>query len=356
MKSFQPNGLPALIGSLPITDHQEAAQLVFADTPEIPLWVQLPAFPEEGMTAQFLPGMPGLADAQDKLYINTHDASFDDAQLQFYNDYIAVTEGAANLNDSSFILTKDTAQGFFVFKEHLKRLSTPPVAIKGQITGPITFCTGVKDENDRAIFYNEQLRDMAVKLLALKAAWQVEQLSQFNQPVMLFFDEPALAGFGSSAFISISREEVAACFEEVIDAVHARGGLAGIHVCANTDWSLILDSSADIVSFDAYSYFDKFILYADQIKRFIDSGRILAWGIVPTLGDQAIADATAASLAADWEAKANQIIVLGIDKSQLLAQSLITPSCGTGSLTLEQAMKVLQLTKDVSQEIRKRFI
>ena len=356
MKKFEPNGLPALIGSLPITDHQEATKLVFAHTPEIPLWVQLPAYTEEGMMAQFLPGMPGLADSQGKLYINTQDASFDDAQLQFYNDYIAVTEGVTHLNDSSFILTKDTAEGFFVFTDHLKRQSSAPVAVKGQITGPITFSTGVKDENDRSVFYNEQLRDMAVKLLALKAAWQVEQLSQFNHPVMLFFDEPALAGFGSSAFISISREEVAACFEEVIDAVHARGALAGIHVCANTDWSLILDSSADIVSFDAYSYFDKFILYADQIKNFIDSGRILAWGIVPTLGEQTIANATAATLAADWEAKANQIIALGIDKAQLLAQSLITPSCGTGSLTLAQAMKVLQLTQDVSQKIRKRFI
>ena len=356
MKNFQPNGLPTLVGSFPLTDHLEAAELVLAHTPEIPLWIQLPAFPEEGMTTQFLPGMPGLTASQDKLYINTQDASFDEAQLKFYNDYIAVTDGLTSLNDTSFIMTTDTAKGFFVLLDQLKNLSSPPVAVKGQITGPITFGTSVKDENDRAVFYNEQLRDMAVKLLALKAAWQVEQLSQFNLPVILFFDEPALAGFGSSAFISISREEVAACFEEVIDAVHARGALAGIHVCANTDWSLILDSSADIVNFDAYSYFDKFILYADQIKNFIDSGRILAWGIVPTLGDETIADATAATLAADWEAKANQIIALGIDKAQLLAQSLITPSCGTGSLTLEQAKKVLQLTKDVSQEIRKRFI
>jgi len=354
MIKFQPNGLPALIGSLPITDHREAAELVFAHTPEIPLWVQLPAYPQEGMLAQFLPGMPGLSDSRGKLCINTRDASFDDAQLHFYNDYIAVTEGAAPLNDSLFKLTEDEAQGFFVFKDHLKRLAAPPVAVKGQITGPITFGTGVKDENDRSVFYNEQLRDMAVKLLALKAAWQAEQLAQFHRPIMIFFDEPALAGFGSSAFISISHEEVAACFEEVIEAVHARDALAGIHVCANADWSLILDSGADIVSFDAYSYFDKFILYAEQIKRFIGAGHILAWGIVPTLGDQTIADATATSLFADWEVKAGQITALGIDKTQLLAQSLITPSCGTGSLTLEQALKVLKLTQEVSGEIRRQ--
>ncbi len=352
MKTFQPNGLPTLVGSFPLTDYQEAAQLVLEYTPEIPLWVQLPTYPEEGMMAQFLPGMPGLTGSRDALYVNTQDESFDETQLQFYHEYMAVTEEERNLDETVFKMTSAEAKGFFILLDQLKELSPPPAAVKGQITGPITFGTGVKDENDRAIFYNEQLRDMAVKLLALKAAWQVEQLSQFDLPVLISFDEPALAGFGSSAFIGIAREEVAACFEEVIEAVHARGALAGIHVCANTDWSLILESSVDIVNFDAYSYFDKFILYADQIKRFIDRGGILAWGVVPTLGGQAIADATRESLVADWNVQADQIVALGVDKTQLLAQSLITPSCGTGSLTPEQALKVLQLTRDVSRAIR----
>ncbi len=353
MKKFQPNGLPTLVGSFPLTDYQEAARLVLEYTPEIPLWVQLPTYPEEGMMAQFLPGMPGLSGSRDAWHVNTQDESFDEAQLQFYHEYMAVTDGEMNLNETVFKMTTAEAKGFFIFLDQLNGLSPEPFAIKGQITGPITFGLGVKDENDRALFYNEQLRDMAVKLLALKAAWQVEQLSQFDSPVLISFDEPALAGFGSSAFIGISREEVAACFEEVIEAVHKRGALAGIHVCANTDWSLILESNADIVNFDAHSYFDKFILYADPIKRFIDRGGILAWGVVPTLDDQAIADATRESLVADWSAQADQIVALGVDKTQLLAQSLITPSCGTGSLTPEQALKVLQLTRDVAREIRK---
>ncbi len=123
MKKFQPNGLPALIGSLPLTDHQEAAQLVFAHTPESPLWVHLPVYAEEGMTAQFLPGMPGLTASLDKIYINTQDASFDEAQLKFYNDYIAVTDGQTSLNDTSFIMTTDTARGFFVLMDQLTNLS-----------------------------------------------------------------------------------------------------------------------------------------------------------------------------------------------------------------------------------------
>ncbi|MBW2200641.1 MAG: hypothetical protein JRF71_07355, partial [Deltaproteobacteria bacterium] len=56
--NFQAKCLPVLIGSLPLDDHEEAIKLVLKYTPEIPIWVQLPVFKEEGMIAQFLPGFP----------------------------------------------------------------------------------------------------------------------------------------------------------------------------------------------------------------------------------------------------------------------------------------------------------
>lgn len=356
IKNFHANCLPVLIGSLPMENHAKAIKLVYKYTPEIPLWVQLPVFKEEGMLAQFLPGMPGLTIENDKSFIDTAGNNFDNELVSFYEDYIAVTEGLGDLLSSRFALTTDTATGFFELIKQTKTLSNTLIAVKGQITGPITFCTGVNDQNGRAIFYNEQIRDAAVKLLAMKSKWQVRQLSQLGCPVMIFFDEPAIAGFGSSAFISISRDEVLKCFEETFEAVHSEGGLVGIHVCANADWSLVLESSADIVSFDAYSFFDRFILYPEQIKRFMDSGRILAWGIVPTSNTEDIDRETADSLISKWEDKAAQIELLGIDRSQILAQSLITPSCGTGSLNIEHAIKVLDLTKEVSKQLRNKKI
>jgi methionine synthase II (cobalamin-independent) len=354
--NFQTNGLPALIGSLPIDNHAEAVKLVFKHTPEIPVWVQLPTYKEEGMISQFLSGFPGLVTEEDRTFIDTASERFDNDLLGFYEDYMAVIEGQTDLDDSRFVLKTDTAGGFFALMKHLQTLSDPPKAIKGQITGPITFGLGLTDQNGKAIFYNEQLRDAAVKLLAQKARWQVRKLSEFGRPVIIFFDEPALAGFGSSALISISRDEVAICFEEVIDAVHVEDGLAGVHVCANADWSLILESSADILSFDAYSFFDRLILYPDHLKRFVASGGILAWGIVPTLNADDIEKETTDSLVATWEGQARAVEALGIDKSAILAQTLITPSCGTGSLGLDHATKVLILTREVSDIIRKKIV
>lgn len=344
--------LPTLIGSLPLRDHGEALGLVWQYTPEIPIWVQLPYYSEEGMIAQFASGMPQLCADPKRIFIDTESDAIDDASLHFYEEYMAVIDGQTRLEDSRFILDPACAQGFYRLQEHLAKQGPPQKAVKGQITGPMTFATGLSDAGRRAIFYNPQLRDIAVKLLALKARWQVEQLSRCRRPVIIFLDEPALAGFGSSAFIGVSHAEILACINEIVESIHAAGGLAGIHVCANTDWAMIMDANVDIVNFDAYGFFDRFILYSDQIVDFFKSGRILAWGIVPTSDSADIDRESAASLVSAWNEKAAAIEALGIDRTVIERQSLITPSCGAGSLSSAHALKVLTLTRQVSDALR----
>jgi methionine synthase II (cobalamin-independent) len=349
---FLPELRPVLIGSLPYQDHEKALAQVIAHTPEIPLWVQLPSWPWEQMIPQFIHGMPGLRTEDDRMFIDLGDDAFDEELLAFYEAYLFATEAGGDLAELGFALIPETAGGFFTLVDYLKSPSIPPVAVKGQVTGPITFGTGVKDEKGRSIFYNEQARDAVVKFLALNARWQIQTLSASGYPVIMFIDEPALAGFGSSELISISKEEIIAGLGEVVTAIHAEEGIAGIHVCANTDWDLVLASGVDIVDFDAYLYFDRFILYPDQIKTFIDNGGILAWGIVPT-GDPAhIERETPESLADRWRKQARQVVDLGINMETLMAQSLITPSCGTGSMSIDHAEKVLKLTMDLSHQLR----
>ncbi|MFO7876806.1 MAG: hypothetical protein R6U55_09535 [Desulfovermiculus sp.] len=349
---FQPSCRPVLIGSIPLRDHRQATELILESTPEIPLWAQLPVFAQEGMMAQFLPGLPGWTKSGDQEYVNTASESFEDELVSFYEQYMAASEGEQALDDTRFILDDSRAKGFSTLIQMLKEKKPDLFAVKGQITGPITFATGVKDQDKRAVFYDDQLRDAAVKLLALKAAWQVEHLSQFDVPVIVFLDEPALAGFGSSEFISISKQDVLDCLNEIIDQIHSHKGLAGVHVCANADWTVILDSKADILSFDAYTYFDKLAIYSQDLTSFMDRGGIIAWGIVPTLEPEDIEKETTQSLLHQLRAKFDHLIGLGIDREKLLAQSMITPSCGTGSLSEEQARKVLDLTREVSLAVR----
>ncbi len=349
---FQPDALAMLIGSQPLREHKEATRLILEHTPDIPNWVQLPVYKHEGMVDQFMAGLPGLVRAEGHNYVDLAAADFDDQVLAFFEEYLGVVGQERDWDQTRFVLKPEVAPGFFSLLDALDAHGDKLKALKGQVTGPITFCTALHDQDKRAIFYDDGLRDAAVKLLALKAAWQAKILSRRGVPVIIFIDEPALAGYGSSELISISRDDIGACLQEVIDAVHSQGALAGVHVCANTDWSLLLDSPVDIVNFDAYGYFDKLILYAEQLKRFLASGRFLAWGLVPTLQADQIEAATAETLWQGWNDKIQQLVDKGMDAAAVKSQSFITPACGTGSLTPELSRKVLEMTRDLSARIR----
>lgn len=354
MSQFRPNCLPLLIGSLPLENHAEATRLIFDFTPEIPLWPQLPAYKKEGMILQFSPDFPGLTELDGKLFVDTGNPSFETELLAFYEEYLLNTEGGAQLDDSRFHLSEDVAKGFYTFLEAADENKERLIGLKGQITGPITFCTGLVDQAGRAIYYDDQLRDAAVKLLAMKARWQTRKMAKICGRTIMFFDEPGLAGLGSSAFITITHEEICACLGEVFEAVRLEKGITGVHVCANTEWSAVFDSGVDIVSFDAYSFFDKLILYPEHLMKFFADGKILASGIVPTTPDF-IETATVEVLVEKWFEQTDQLQSLGIDKRTIYQQTLITPSCGTGTVSIDHARKVLELTKGVSEKIRASF-
>ncbi|MDD9303527.1 MAG: hypothetical protein HUK40_14785 [Desulfobacter sp.] len=355
MTSFKANAHPLLVGSLPMTDYKAATDMVMAHTPEVPLWVQLPLFKEEGMINQFLPGLPGLTEKGDKFYLDTQKENFDQEFLSFFEDYLSLSEPGTDLEGSRFAFTEQTGKGFTEFIRQVDGSNRHFNALKGQVTGPITFATALKDEQGKDVFYNDQLRDVVVKQLGLNAGWQAQTFAKRGATPIIFLDEPALAGMGTSAYITITREDVIACVEEIVEIIHREKGLVGIHVCANTEWDMLLESGIDIINFDAFSYFDKFILYPEQIKTFVNQGGILAMGIVPTERADLIAAQTLEGLVQMFNDQLSQLTALGIDQQTLIEQIFITPSCGTGSLDLDSAKRVLELTRDLSAAVRTAY-
>ncbi len=358
---FKANGLPVLIGSLPLSNHKEALDWIFAATPEIPLWPQLPVNPYERMMPQFAEGIPcireeDLTDPEGRILFDISGADFDDNMLAFFEEYMAVLEDPDALATSRFQVSRDRAKGLYQFADAIAGRNDL-AAVKGQVTGPFTMLTGIKDIEGRAGYFDDTIREMVIKGIAMKAAWQTRLLAdKTDKQVIMFIDEPALAGLGSSAFISVTTAEIQEMINEVADAIHQAGGLAGIHVCANTDWELLLESEIDVISFDAYSFFDKFAPLTDKINAYLDRGSIIAWGGVPTSKADDIEKETADSLTALWEEQAEQMVTANRDKAALLRQIFITPSCGTGSLKPELAQKVLDLTRAVSDNLRAKYL
>jgi len=256
MKSdLTPKCLATGIGSLPHTEAKDACELILQTLPQIPFWPQLPKRSAgENMYGQYSENLPGLGFEGERMFIHTpEDFS---AIEKFYEHFLS--------EDLDFFSISQThAAGFYQLQEYQSRLQSA-WAVKGQITGPISFTLQVTDENRRPLLYNDELKDMAIKNLLAKAKWQEKILRQINQRVIIFLDEPYLSAFGS-AFTSLSREQAIEALEEVLRGISS---YTGVHCCGNTDWSLLLETSVDILSFDAYSYASNLFLYESQLKKF----------------------------------------------------------------------------------------
>jgi len=209
---------------------------------------------------------------------------------------------------------------------------------------------GMKDQQGGYVIYNPDIFDSVLKTLRMKAVWQIEGLRQFNLPVIIFMDEPAMTSYGS-AYFNVTKEQIIEYWNEVIDGIKEKNGIVGIHCCGNMDWSLPFESRIDIVNFDAYGYIEKLALYTDGLKKFLERGGVLAWGIVPT--DRGGRMETG-YLVSRLEGAVNDLVSGGIDKKMLFEQSMITPSCGMGSLTRDEAIDILKTTKEISEIMRSK--
>jgi len=332
--------LPTAIGSMPHTNPSEACSQVSHYLKDIPAWPQLPKRSFlENMCVQFSQGFPGAIIKEDSIYI---DRSFDlDKPLeQLYAAYLE--------NDiDKYPTNPDYAAGLHSF---LAQRNLMPMAVKGQITGPVTWGLTVTDDSRRAIIYDDVLSDAMVKLLRLKASWQEKALSQLFKNTIIFVDEPYMASFGSVS-MSLSKEKVISLLEEVFGGL---SGLKGVHCCGNTDWSILLSTNVDILSFDAYNYAQSLSLYPSEIKSFLDRKGTIAWGIVPN-DEQSLARETASSLKDRLEEAMAPFTRKGIPFKQLIQQGLLTPSCGLASLnTTEAAAQALELLAELSIKVRKR--
>lgn len=348
--NFSPKCTATAIGSLPHAKAEDAVRVVLESIPDAPIWPQLPANGmNEQMEMQYSEGLPRVVidRVKGRMFIDTTgDYSMDLAT--FYENYIME-------NMDYFKITPEFSKGFFAMEAALKAAGGTRPFVKVQTTGPISFGLTIVDENKRAIYYNPEFIDVVVKGLAMKCRWQIERYKGFAENVICFVDEPILSAFGSSTYVSVSREDVVEKLGEVIGVIHDAGAIAGVHCCGNTEWSILIDAGVDLVNFDAFDFADTIALYPKEMKAHLEAGKGLAWGVVPT-NSAKIHDQTVESLIAKFDAGVDNLArAAGIDRELILNQAMITPSCGTGSLPVADAEKVFSLLGQTSIALRQRM-
>jgi methionine synthase II (cobalamin-independent) len=341
---------PLLIGSMPHKDPEESCKLVNRYLKDFPVWPQLPfrSF-LENMYTQFSEGFPGVMiegtgdkepETKSRLFIDQNQ-NLNISLEKIYDAYLK-----NRFND--FPIHKDYAAGLYYF---LQSVFSTATAVKGQVTGPVSWGLFVTDKENKPIIYDDILADSAAKLLRLKAEWQEQELKKINEHTIIFIDEPYMSSIGS-AFVSLSNEKILALLEEVLNGIH---GLKGIHCCGNMDWSVLFRTTTDIISFDTYNYAESFTLYKDDILRFINKLGTIAWGIVPCIPDLLIKETVSSLRDRLFEAMAI-INRQGIPFRQIIRQSIITPSCGLATLgTNDAAEEALRLLSGLSDNIRQKY-
>jgi methionine synthase II (cobalamin-independent) len=221
--------------------------------------------------------------------------------------------------------------------------------LKGQVTGPVSLGLKITDKDKQAIVYDETFADIYVKYLGMEAKWQQKALAEVFPETLVVFDEPYMNMFGS-AFLSMGKEEVLDLIGKVTDGIP---GLLGVHCCGNTDWGLMIETGVDVLSLDAYTAGEALALYPDDVREFLDKGGFIAWGIVPSIGDD-FSNETKEQLLEKLEKTMGLLTKKGIELDVMLEQSIITPSCGLGGTEESVAEDALKVTRWISDSLRKK--
>jgi hypothetical protein len=348
--AFSPRCLATAIGSFPHKDPQAACELILKNIPDIPTWPQLPAIDfREGMETQYTEGLPCavLDHKKQRMYFNT-DGDTSTALAEFYENYLAENTGY-------FAISPEYSRGVYEMERQFRELGRPaPGYFKQHVTGPITMGLGRVDQDKRAIYYNDVFRDVIVKGVEMKARWLLRKFKFLGCPQICFVDEPILSAFGSSTYVSVERSDIVRFLGEVFTAIRKEGALVAAHCCGNTEWTILIDAGVDIISFDAYEFGKTIGYYPEQVKQFLEGSGVLAWGIVPS--SDRIKSESPESLVEKLKGCADNLAGKGIDRDLIWERSLITPSCGTGTISVDLSEEVFQRLPDVSTHLRQEFV
>ena len=338
------------IGSLPHEAEKEACDTIFSNFRRIPFWPQLvnKSFLED-MMPQFSERMPGIEVnlEKKKVFINRNrDIKKEIAELE---------EHYTSKDLEYFSFSEDYASGFYEYMYRLKNLDETMIDyLKGQITGPVSFAFTVSDEDGIPLYFDKELCEAAVKTLSLRARWQAARLKNIFKDVIIFIDEPSLAFFKQSAPNSkIKKEDLASYINRIAAAIHTEACFVGLHCCADADWDFALSTDIDILNIDAYNYGESFVKSHEKISKFLERDGIIAWGIVSTAPDALKEDI------GDSVEKLEKYIKLlsekKIGRQKIINSSLITPSCGCGTLSKQDAEDVIARCVKFSQLARERI-
>lgn len=302
------NLLTTAMAVMPQTDVNQALELAL--TLDVPFWPQLPNYSYyEDMYVQAAEHFPGIL-------LNLENKTLRFSMDKFIEEF---EETMSHFDDSSYF--DISPQYSVVYHEFLTKDLADRPAIRGQLEGPISFGFNILDQDDRPILFDENVRPFMLEFMAQRINVQLARLKKLNQNAFMFIDEPGLQ-FIFSAMSGYGEQQA----KEDLDAFFAMvDSPRGIHLCGNPDWDFLLNLDMDILSMDVYTNGEIFSSYTKSIKRFLDRGGVLVWGIVPT-GYELFAKESLGFLIMKLEGIWQYLRKSGLDIDQVISSSMLSPA------------------------------
>jgi hypothetical protein len=334
------NLLTTAMAVMPHTDVDRALDMALSL--DVPFWPQLPNYSYyEDMYVQAGEHFPGILLDLEKRTLRFSMDKF----LQELEDVLA------RFDDPEIFDIGQTYSA--VYHRFLALDLADRPAIRGQLEGPISFGFNVVDENDRPIIYDDTERPFLLDFMARRINVQLDRLRQLNPNAFMFVDEPglqfifsALAGYGD-----LKAKGDMDLFFSQIDRPR------GIHLCGNPDWDFLLNLDLDVLSLDVYTNAEVFASYGPSIKKFLDRGAVIVWGIVPT-GFEAFAREEIPSLVQRLDTIWKTLWSKGIDREQMLARSMISPAtcCLVNPDKEKTVERAFGAVRQMAQQLRERYL
>lgn len=302
------NLLTTAMAVMPQTDVNQALELALSL--DVPFWPQLPNYNYfEDMYVQAAEHFPGtIVDVANKTLRFSMDKFIEEFE-----------ETMSHFDDPAYF--DISPQYSVVYHEFLTKNLVDRPAIRGQLEGPISFGFNVLDQDDRPILFDENIRPFMFEFMAKRINVQLTRLKERNKNAFMFIDEPGLQ-FIFSAMSGYGEQQAKQDLDEFFSWVE---GPRGIHLCGNPDWDFLLNLDMDILSLDIYTNAEVFSSYPKSIKKFLDRGGILVWGIVPT-GYELFGKESLGFLSMKLEGIWKHLGQSGLDLDQLLSQSMLSPA------------------------------
>lgn len=297
------------MGIMPHTNVERALELAFGL--DIPFWPQLPnvSFYED-MYAQTSENFPGVMVDPDGEKVSFSTAKFE-AELSDYSQRMA--------EPKTFTLSRRYSA---VYHQFLAEGLQDYPALRGQVTGPVSFGFRVTDEDSRPIIYNEGVRALLFDFIQRKVNTQYRQLKEKNQNAFVWLDEPGL-GWVFSGLSGYNDVQARQDYQSFLAGVN---GPRALHLCANVNLPYLLELGVELLSFDAYQIEIMPKGYTDAVADFLRCDGIISWGIVPT-DSESLSKETPETLArlliTYWEVVAMNT---GLSAKGIAEQALIAPA------------------------------